>query len=108
MKSAFGSAVSAVLDGLRRSGGRVMMFQASLPTSGLGRLESRESLKDYGTEQEKTMYIAGPGSDFYSNVGRSAASQQIGIDLYVGSTSFADIATCGTCMLPNSLPCKLL
>ena len=94
MRSGFGSAMRCVVEGLREQGGRVLVFQASLPTEGLGKLYSRENLKLYGTEEEKSMYMPEASQTFYSDLGREAVKLYIGFDLFICSASFVDISTC--------------
>lgn len=90
-----GAAVKAVVLGLAELGGRVIVFNSSLPAVGEGKLAAREAIRSYGTpELEMPMYLPeDKGARFYSDLATAAAGRQISIDMFSCGNTFVDLAT---------------
>lgn len=60
---AFGAAITGAVDALTKTGGKILIFQASLPNCGAGTLTNRDEVGLYNTDQEKKLYQ--PQNQFY-------------------------------------------
>jgi protein transport protein SEC24 len=103
-----GAVVQAVRMALEERGGKLMLFQTSLPTYGPGALKHRDDSKLYGTDKEKTLYA--PQDDFYKKLAESCVDAGLSIDLFLFPNAYVDVATLGclstitggeTVMFPN-------
>jgi protein transport protein SEC24 len=75
-------------------GGKLSVFLSSLPTWGPGHLRFRDTDPTaYGTERE-TIFLQA-GDIFYKNLGEKCAKSGIGVDLFIMSSMYVDIATVG-------------
>jgi len=92
-ETAFGAAVQAASLALKKRGGRVMVFQSSLPNSGPGTLRLRDDPKLFGTEKEKTMFQ--PQDPFYQKLGLECAESGVSVDAFLTPTGYIDVATIG-------------
>uniref|UniRef100_A0A8R1DM97 Uncharacterized protein n=1 Tax=Caenorhabditis japonica TaxID=281687 RepID=A0A8R1DM97_CAEJA len=81
-----GSALKLAKTLIQEIGGRVSIFQASLPNLGLGALKSREESSEGGQN-------LGPATDFYKALSLECTGQQICLDLFMFNTQYADLAT---------------
>lgn len=97
MQASSGAAVKAAIDAASGSGGRVIVFQSSLPLLGEGRLSTREKATLYGGEKERELYtpVAGPPGAWYGDLARTAASKGVGVDLRLFGGNFLDVGTIG-------------
>ena len=91
--AAFGSAVYAASTALADHGGKLLVFQSSLPSIGRGSLKPREEAKVLGTEKEKNLFA--PADSFYPELAKECAMAGISIDVFLFPSSFTDIATLG-------------
>ncbi|TRY93965.1 hypothetical protein DNTS_021119 [Danionella cerebrum] len=89
--SALGAALQAVYKLMSPTGGRVSVFQTQLPSLGPGLLQSREdpNLRS-GT---KNVQHLGPATDFYKKLALDCSGQQIGVDLFLLSSQYSDLAS---------------
>ncbi|KAI3644212.1 hypothetical protein MP228_010376 [Amoeboaphelidium protococcarum] len=92
-ETCFGSAVDAVLSGLAKTGGRIVVLQSSLPNFGSGSLTSREDPKLFNTDKEKTLFA--PQNDFYVKLAEKAVGCGVGVDLFLFPQQYIDVATIG-------------
>jgi len=95
---ACGSAIASAYDALKDIGGRIILVQSSLPTTGTGILVGREQGKLYGTDMEREMWTFQPGNPaamFYKNLAEKCASAQVSVDIFVATSVFTDVATIG-------------
>uniref|UniRef100_A0A8C9Y0C3 SEC24 homolog B, COPII coat complex component n=1 Tax=Sander lucioperca TaxID=283035 RepID=A0A8C9Y0C3_SANLU len=86
--SALGPALQAAFKLMSPTGGRVTVFQTQLPTLGAGSLKSRED----PNQRSSTKHLA-PATDFYKKLALDCSGQQIGVDLFLLSSQYADLAS---------------
>ncbi|CAG8555774.1 1225_t:CDS:10 [Paraglomus occultum] len=88
-----GAAVKAVYAALVDTGGKLIVFQTTLPNFGPGAIKYRDDPKLYNTEKEKTLF--GPQDLFYKNLAIDCVDAGICIDLFLFPNSYVDVATIG-------------
>uniref|UniRef100_A0A7E4WB79 Protein transport protein SEC24 n=1 Tax=Panagrellus redivivus TaxID=6233 RepID=A0A7E4WB79_PANRE len=81
-----GAGIRLVYELISDIGGRVSVFQASLPDSGVGALQDREN---NNTNAENF----GLSTDYYKNIALESTIKQISYDFFVFSKKFIDLAT---------------
>ncbi|XP_061542036.1 protein transport protein Sec24B isoform X2 [Phycodurus eques] len=89
--SALGPALQAAFKLMSPTGGRVSVFQTQLPTLGAGLLQSREDPSQRASA--KAVQHLGPATDFYKKFALDCSGQQIGVDLFLLSSQYADLAS---------------
>ncbi|KAK2829111.1 hypothetical protein Q7C36_017101 [Tachysurus vachellii] len=89
--SALGPALQAAYKLMTPTGGRVSVFQTQLPTIGAGMLQSREDPNQRSST--KGVQHLGPATDFYKKLALDCSGQQIGVDLFLLSSQYADLAS---------------
>ncbi|XP_027027583.2 protein transport protein Sec24B isoform X3 [Tachysurus fulvidraco] len=89
--SALGPALQAAFKLMTPTGGRVSVFQTQLPTIGAGMLQSREDPNQRSST--KGVQHLGPATDFYKKLALDCSGQQIGVDLFLLSSQYADLAS---------------
>ncbi|KAL5735789.1 hypothetical protein ACOSQ2_030577 [Xanthoceras sorbifolium] len=95
VESAFGPALKAAFMVMSRLGGKLLIFQNSLPSLGIGRLKLRgDDLRVYGTDKEHALRI--PEDPFYKQMAADLTKFQIGVNVYAFSDKYTDIASIGT------------
>jgi protein transport protein SEC24 len=73
-------------------GGKLLLFQAGLPSLGPGKLKpSRDNLNLYNTEREAQ--LRNPEDPFFKRYAGEASSRQISLDVFLGTPGFADLAS---------------
>ncbi|CAJ0579842.1 unnamed protein product, partial [Mesorhabditis spiculigera] len=85
-----GSALQMVHELVVDIGGRISVFQATLPTLGSGKLESRE---DPNNRAGKDVTHLGPASDFYKALALECTGHQVCLDLFLINSQYSDLAT---------------
>ncbi|KAF9210180.1 COPII coat Sec23p-Sfb3p heterodimer component [Haplosporangium sp. Z 27] len=88
-----GAVVQAVHTALENRGGKLIVFQTSLPTYGPGALKHRDDSKLYGTDKERTLYA--PQDEFYRKLGESCVDAGLSVDLFLFPNAYVDVATLG-------------
>lgn len=88
-----GSALEAAFQVMHHIGGKMCVFQSSLPTIGLGRLKNREDPKVVGTDAEAKLLCC--QDEFYRGLANRCSRQQICVDAFLFSSQFQDVATIG-------------
>ncbi|KAH9619758.1 hypothetical protein KSS87_018487 [Heliosperma pusillum] len=102
VESAFGPALKAASMVMGQLGGKLMIFQNSLPSIGIGRLRLRgEDVRVYGTDKEHSLRVA--EDPFYKQMAADFTKYQIGVNVYAFSDKFTDVASLGSCDLFNQL-----
>uniref|UniRef100_A0A8C8MHQ1 SEC24 homolog B, COPII coat complex component n=1 Tax=Oncorhynchus tshawytscha TaxID=74940 RepID=A0A8C8MHQ1_ONCTS len=89
--SALGPALQAAYKLMSSTGGRVSVFQTQLPTLGAGLLQSREDPNQRSST--KGVQHLGPATDFYKKLALDCSGQQIGVDLFLLSSQYSDLAS---------------
>ncbi|KAH6812907.1 Sec23/Sec24 protein transport family protein [Perilla frutescens var. frutescens] len=95
VESAFGPALKAAFMVMSQLGGKLLIFQNSLPSLGAGRLRLRgDDIRVYGTDKEHTLRV--PEDPFYKQMAADFTKYQIAVNIYAFSDKFTDIASLGT------------
>lgn len=95
IESAFGPALKAAFMVMSQLGGKLLIFQSTLPSLGVGRLKLRaDDPRIYGTDKEHTIRVA--EDPFYKQMAADLTKYQIGVNLYAFSDKYTDIASLGT------------
>ncbi|GMP99662.1 hypothetical protein CsSME_00047051 [Camellia sinensis var. sinensis] len=95
VESAFGPALKAAFMVMSRLGGKLLIFQNTLPSLGVGRLRLRgDDLRVYGTDKEHALRI--PEDPFYKQMAADCTKCQIAVNVYAFSDKYTDIASLGT------------
>ncbi|XP_054453497.1 protein transport protein Sec24B isoform X2 [Anoplopoma fimbria] len=90
-QSALGPALQAAFKLMSPTGGRITVFQTQLPTLGAGSLQSREDPNQRSST--KGVQHLGPATDFYKKLALDCSGQQIGVDLFLLSSQYTDLAS---------------
>jgi protein transport protein SEC24 len=91
--SYLGSAMQCGFEALKKFGGKMSVFQTSLPMVGLGKLQNRDDPKLIGTEKEKSLFE--PQEYFWTKLGQSCAVNGVSVDMYLFPNGYVDVATIG-------------
>ncbi|GKV38680.1 hypothetical protein SLEP1_g46569 [Rubroshorea leprosula] len=95
VESAFGPALKAAFMVMNQLGGKLLIFQNTLPSLGVGRLRLRgDDPRVYGTEKEHILRL--PEDPFYKQMAADLTKYQIGVNIYAFSDKYTDIASLGT------------
>uniref|UniRef100_A0A0K0FN48 Protein transport protein Sec24A (inferred by orthology to a human protein) n=1 Tax=Strongyloides venezuelensis TaxID=75913 RepID=A0A0K0FN48_STRVS len=85
-----GSALNVAHQLIKDVGGRITVFQCSLPDVGLGSLERRDEATKKAPQEND---LLAPATDFYKQFSLNASAVQIGVDLFVLGNEYVDLAT---------------
>ncbi|KAK9989945.1 hypothetical protein SO802_030184 [Lithocarpus litseifolius] len=95
VESAFGPALKAAFMVMSQLGGKLLIFQNTFPSLGVGRLKLRgDDLRVYGTDKEHMLRI--PEDQFYKQMAAELTKYQIAVNVYAFSDKYTDIASLGT------------
>ncbi|KAL6499524.1 Protein transport protein Sec24A [Orobanche gracilis] len=95
LESAFGPALKAAFTVMSKLGGKLMIFQNTLPSLGVGGLRLRgDDIRLYGTDKEHTLRV--PEDPFYKQMAADLTKYQIAVNIYAFSDKYTDIASLGT------------
>ncbi|GAB2300923.1 Protein transport protein Sec24A [Dionaea muscipula] len=95
VESAFGPALKAAFMVMNQLGGKLLIFQHTLPSLGVGRLRLRgDDPRVYGTDKEPSLRVAEDA--FYKQMAADMSKYQIAVDVYAFSDKYTDIASFGT------------
>lgn len=95
IESAFGPALKAAFMVMSQLGGKLLIFQNTLPSLGVGRLKLRgDDLRVYGTDKEHALRL--PEDPFYKQMAADLTKYQIAANIYAFSDKYTDIASLGT------------
>ncbi|GAB4828333.1 Protein transport protein Sec24A [Ancistrocladus abbreviatus] len=95
VESAFGPALKAAFMVMNQLGGKLMIFQTTLPSLGVGRLRLRgDDQRIYGADKEHTLRVA--EDPFYKQMAADFTKYQIAVNIYAFSDKYTDIASLGT------------
>ncbi|KAF5463266.1 hypothetical protein F2P56_019190 [Juglans regia] len=94
VESAFGPALKAAFMVMSQLGGKLLIFQNTLPSLGVGRLKLRgDDLRVYGTDKEHMLRL--PEDPFYKQMAAELTKNQISVNAYAFSEKYTDIASLG-------------
>ncbi|KHN43367.1 Protein transport protein Sec24-like [Glycine soja] len=95
LESAFGPALKAAFMVMSQLGGKLLIFQNTLPSLGVGRLKLRgDDSRVYGTDKEHGLRL--PDDPFYKQMAAEFSKYQISTNVYAFSDKYTDIASLGT------------
>ncbi|XP_061366197.1 protein transport protein SEC24 A-like [Gastrolobium bilobum] len=95
LESAFGPALKAAFMVMSQLGGKLLIFQNTLPSLGVGRLKLRgDDSRVYGTDKEHGLRL--PEDPFYKQMAAEFSKYQISANVYAFSDKYTDIASLGT------------
>ncbi|XP_061367231.1 protein transport protein SEC24 A-like [Gastrolobium bilobum] len=95
LESAFGAALKAAFMIMSQLGGKLLIFQNTLPSLGVGRLKLRgDDSRIYGTDKEHALRL--PEDPFYKQMAAEFSKYQISVNVYAFSDKYSDIASLGT------------
>ncbi|KAK7284452.1 hypothetical protein RJT34_19198 [Clitoria ternatea] len=95
LESAFGPALKAAFMVMSQLGGKLLIFQNTLPSIGVGRLKLRgDDSRVYGTDKEHGLRL--PEDPFYKQMAAEFSKYQISANVYAFSDKYTDIASLGT------------
>ncbi|CAI8615332.1 unnamed protein product [Vicia faba] len=95
LESAFGPALKAAFMVMSTLGGKLLIFQNTLPSLGVGRLRLRgDDSRVYGTDKEHGQRL--PEDPFYKQMAAEFSKYQISVNVYAFSDKYTDIASLGT------------
>ena len=87
--SALGPALHSAYKLMATQGGKMVVFQSVIPTSGPGKLPNRQStIKD-----DTGCKLLQPGDQYYKNLALELSKSQIGCDLFFFTPKYIDVAT---------------
>ncbi|XP_027349439.1 protein transport protein Sec24-like At3g07100 [Abrus precatorius] len=95
LESAFGPALKAAFMVMSQLGGKLLIFQNTLPSLGVGRLKLRgDDSRVYGTDKEHGLRL--PEDPFYKQMAAEFSKFQISANVYAFSDKYTDVASLGT------------
>ncbi|KAF7818002.1 protein transport protein Sec24-like [Senna tora] len=95
VESAFGPALKAAFMVMNQLGGKLLIFQNTLPSLGVGCLKLRgDDVRIYGTDKEHMLRL--PEDPFYKQMAAEFSKYQISVNVYAFSDKYTDIASIGT------------
>ncbi|CAG8657181.1 5507_t:CDS:10 [Rhizophagus irregularis] len=93
IESVLGAVAEAAHMALSATGGKLIIFQTSLPTFGPGAIKHREDSKLYNTDKERSLFC--PQDSYYKNLAINCVDAGICVDLFLFPNTYLDIATIG-------------
>ncbi|MCO5549252.1 hypothetical protein L7F22_002719 [Adiantum nelumboides] len=95
VESAVGPALRAAFMIMSQLGGKLLFFQSTLPSLGVGRLKIRgDDPRVYGTDKESS--LRNPDDPFYKQMAADFSKVQISVNLYAFGDGYMDLASLGT------------
>ncbi|GLI64093.1 hypothetical protein VaNZ11_007265, partial [Volvox africanus] len=91
VESAMGPALQAAFMVTSHIGGKLLLFQSSVPSLGVGKVKSRENPSAYGTEREAP--LRNPDDPFFKRYAAECSRVQITVDVFVMSMQYCDLAS---------------
>eukprot|EP00198_Chlamydomonas_reinhardtii_P012637 XP_001701974.1 COP-II coat subunit [Chlamydomonas reinhardtii] len=91
VESAMGPALQAAFMVSSHIGGKLLLFQSSVPSLGVGRVKNRENPSAYGTEREPG--LRNPDDPFYKRYAAECSRVQITVDVFAMAMQYTDLAS---------------
>ncbi|KAL6763866.1 COP-II coat subunit [Haematococcus lacustris] len=89
--SAMGPALQAAFHVMQHVGGKLLLFQAAVPSLGIGKVKNREVLSAYGTDREST--LRQPDDPFFKRFAAECSRVQISLNVFSCSAGHMDLAS---------------
>ncbi|KAL0025356.1 hypothetical protein WJX79_010862 [Trebouxia sp. C0005] len=89
--SAMGPALQAAYLMMEAIGGKLLLFQTSVPNVGVGKITQRDNPTLYNTDSEHRLRV--PEDIFFKKFAAEASKAQISIDVFSFSQQFTDLAS---------------
>lgn len=93
-ETALGPALRAAFRVMQAVGGKMLLFQSSLPSTGQGVLKNRENPRVLGTDKETSLFS--PIDTFYRQNAIEFSRMQVSVDTFFFSSTYTDVATLGS------------
>ncbi|TMW66412.1 hypothetical protein Poli38472_004177 [Pythium oligandrum] len=93
-ETALGPAIRVAFKLMASIGGKMMIFQSSLPSTGHGALKNRDNPRLLGTDKEHTLLNL--ADTFYRTNAIDFNRQQVSVDTFLFSSQYTDVATIGS------------
>ncbi|CAI5745957.1 unnamed protein product [Peronospora destructor] len=93
-ETVLGPAIRVAFKLMSSIGGKMVVFQNSLPSTGNGALRNRDNPRLYGTDKEHTLLQA--ADTFYRANAIDFCRQQVSVDMFLFSSMYTDIASLGS------------
>ena len=90
-QSCLGPALQGAYMVMQQLGGKMLVFQTTMPNLGVGKLRNRDNPRVMGTDKERTLLQ--PEELFYKRLGVECSRNQICVDMFIGASGFMDIAS---------------
>ncbi|KAI9922902.1 hypothetical protein PsorP6_000166 [Peronosclerospora sorghi] len=90
-ETALGPAIRVAFKLMSSIGGKMLVFQNSLPSTGNGALRNRDNPRLYGTDKEHSLLQ--PVDTFYRSTAIDFSRQQVSVDMFLFSSMYSDIAS---------------
>jgi protein transport protein SEC24 len=92
-QTCLGPALKAAFTVTKHIGGKMCVFQSTLPTLGDGALVPRENYQIMGTPDE--VKLLRPGQNWYKDTAIEFSRSQISVDMFLFPRAYIDVATLG-------------
>merc|ERR1740130_618918 len=90
-QSALGPALQGAYMVTNQIGGKLMVFQSTMPNLGVGKLRNRDNPRAMGTDKERQLLQ--PEELFYKRLGVECSRNQLCVDLFICASSQMDVAS---------------
>nr|XP_016479832.1 PREDICTED: protein transport protein Sec24-like At4g32640 [Nicotiana tabacum] len=100
--SAFGAAVKASFLAMKSTGGKLLVFQSVLPSTGIGALSAREAegRSNISAAEKEAHKLLQPADKTLKTMAVEFAEYQVCVDLFLTTQSYVDIAS--ICVFPRT------
>ncbi|KXZ41961.1 hypothetical protein GPECTOR_234g547 [Gonium pectorale] len=89
--SAMGPALQAAFMVASHIGGKLLLFQSSVPSLGVGKAKQRDNPSLYGSEREPS--LRNPDDPFFKRYAAECSRVQISVDVFAATQAYADLAS---------------
>ena len=91
VNSCTGPALNAAKQVIQHIGGKLLLFQSTLPSIGEGSLKNRDNPRILGTDKEHT--LLNPEDPWYKKTADDLSRVQVAVDTFLFSPQYTDLAT---------------
>ncbi|KAI5348283.1 hypothetical protein L3X38_001170 [Prunus dulcis] len=94
-ESAFGAAIKAAFLAIKSTGGKLLVFQSVLPSTGIGALSAREAegRANISSAEKEAHKLLQPADKTLKTMAIEFAEYQVCVDLFITTQSYIDIAS---------------